>query len=70
MLGLNLKYGQLSRYNVLFWTEFFIIGLILIAEKRSCKNKLNSKLYETFDEQYNARITNPKWTTYVEDYLD
>ncbi len=29
-----------------------------------------SKLYETFDEQYNARITNLKWTTYVEGYLD
>ena len=29
-----------------------------------------SKLYETFDEQYNARITNPKWTKYVKDYLE
>jgi hypothetical protein len=28
-----------------------------------------SKLYETFDEQYNARITNPKWTKYIKNYV-
>ena len=29
-----------------------------------------SKLYNTFDDQYKARITNPKWTKYVKDYLE